>query len=214
MKHLLLPLVLLVLSAAGRAQDARTLFVHQPDSVLPLLTPVNRADCVDFIDSRMRAVVTNRLGGKSEMTHLTPRYVRLQLTPKSTWQMRLLDAGDSARVICTVTTVYGPAPDSRVRFYDTRWRALPTAEYLPAVPAPGDFLLPVPDSAFTYRLRDGLRQAARPFLRADLSAGEGDTLTFSLGTSPLLEKETAEELRPFLRRSIALPWRQGRFSAP
>lgn len=33
-----------------RAQEAKTLFVNMPDSLLPLLTSVNRADCIDFLE--------------------------------------------------------------------------------------------------------------------------------------------------------------------
>ena len=73
MKRLISTLCLFAVLAVASAQEARTLFVHMPDSILPLLTPVNRADCIDFLDSRMRAVVTNRLGGKSEMLTPCPR---------------------------------------------------------------------------------------------------------------------------------------------
>ena len=60
------------------AQEAKTCFVNMPDSLSPLLTAVNRADCVDFLASKMKAQVTNTLGGKSEMTELTADYIRIQ----------------------------------------------------------------------------------------------------------------------------------------
>ena len=66
-----------------------------PDSLSPLLTAVNRADFIDFLESEMKAEVTNRFGGKSEMTELTPDYIRVQVTPQSTWQMKLLSVNDS-----------------------------------------------------------------------------------------------------------------------
>ena len=55
------------------AQLAKTCFTNMPDSLSPLLTAVNRADFIDFLESKMKAEVTNRFGGKSEMTELTPR---------------------------------------------------------------------------------------------------------------------------------------------
>ena len=55
-----------------QAQEAKTFFKNMPDSLSPLLTAVNRADCIDFLESKMKAEVTNRFGGKSEMTELAP----------------------------------------------------------------------------------------------------------------------------------------------
>lgn len=209
MKHFLLPLLLLAALAAP-AQEARTLFVEMPDSILPLLTPVNRADCVDFLDSHMRAVVSNRLGGKSEMTMLTPTYVRLQLTTASAWQMKVLTLSDTARVICTVATAYGPAPDSRIRFYDTRWRPLPTADFLDPLPGVADFLVPLPDSTRTYALRDARRQADLTLLDAAL-APDSTTLTLTLATPRYMQKEAADELKPLIRRALIFDWTAGRF---
>ena len=73
----------------------KTCFTNMPDSLSPLLTAVNRADFIDFLESEMKAEVTNRFGGKSEMTELTPDYIRVQVTPQSTWQMKLLSVNDS-----------------------------------------------------------------------------------------------------------------------
>ena len=169
MKKLIITLLLLPLALAMSAQEARTLFVNMPDSLSPLLSAVNRADCIDFLDSKMRAQVTNTLGGKSEMTTLTPDYIRIQLTPKSIWQMKVLPLTDSTRVICTVATAYAPAPDSHIRFYNTDWHLLPTAGHLDALPAMNDFLLPPSDTANVYRQRDARRQADLLLLDASTS---------------------------------------------
>lgn len=209
MKRLIFLLCLLS-AAVLRAQDARTLFVQMPDSVCPLLTEVNRADCIDFLDSRMRAIVTNRLGGKSEMTTLAPDYIRVQMTQKSTWQMKLLPAADSTLLVCTVSTVLGPAADSHIRFYTTDWHPLPADSLLPPLPAVNDYLEVIPDSAHTPRLRDALRQLNLRFLHANLVPG-GDTLSLSLGTPAYMEKEAAEELKPFIRRTLHYVWQDGRF---
>ncbi len=56
--------------ASLQAQEAKTLFVNIPDSLTPLLTKVNREDCIDFLESKMKAQVENRFGKKSEMTEL------------------------------------------------------------------------------------------------------------------------------------------------
>ena len=64
-------------STALWAQEAKTLFVNMPDSLSPLLTKVNREDCIDFLESKMKAQVENRFGKKSEMTDLSKDYIRM-----------------------------------------------------------------------------------------------------------------------------------------
>ena len=45
--------------ASLQAQEAKTLFVNIPDSLTPLLTKVNLEDCIDFLESKMKAQVEN-----------------------------------------------------------------------------------------------------------------------------------------------------------
>ena len=98
-------------------QEAKTVFVNMPDSLSPLLTAVNRADCIDFLESKMKAKVENRFGRESEMTELGKDYIRLRTTSQSTWQMKLLATSDTTQVICTVSTACAPVCDSSVRFH-------------------------------------------------------------------------------------------------
>ena len=213
MKRRFIPLLLLTLLPLGRAeaQEARTLFVQMPDSILPLLTEVNRADCIDFLDSHMRAQVTNRFGTRSEMTHLSPDYIAIDMTARSTWQMKVLPLEtDTARIICTVSTVCGGACDSDVRFYSTEWKVLPTEQYLPAPPQAENFLMPKPDSVETYHYRDAIQRADMILVRITLSP-DNRTLTFIYDTSAYLEKEAADKLKPFIRRALIYDWHGGKF---
>lgn len=212
MKRRLIPLLFLTLLPLGRAeaQKARTLFVQMPDSILPLLTAVNRADCIDFLDNHMRAQVTNRFGTHSEMTQLTPDYVAISMTARSTWQMKVLPA-DTTQVICTIATACGTACDSRIRFYSAAWKELPTEQFLPAPPRMEDFLLPKPDSVETYRYRDAIQRADMSLVRMSLSP-DNRTLTFIFDTPAYLEKEAADELKPFIRRALIYDWKEGKFT--
>ena len=65
---------------SSQAQEAKTLFINVPDSLCPLLTKVNREDCIDFLSSKMKAQVENRFGQKSEMTDLSKDYIRMQIS--------------------------------------------------------------------------------------------------------------------------------------
>ena len=115
------------LSAQVRMRDC---IVRMPDSLMTLLTSVNRADCVDFREAGMEAKVTNRLGGTTELTQLTADYALWQYTSASQVEMKLLPLTDSTSVICLVRTVQLPAPDSRIAFYDEAWAPLPLSRFI------------------------------------------------------------------------------------
>lgn len=209
-------LIILLCSAflcAGvvQAQEAKTFFKNMPDSLCPLLTPVNRADFIDFLDSKMKAEVTNSFGGKSEMTELSPDYIRVNMTPQSTWQMKLLPMNDSTKVICTVSTVCAPACDSHIKFYTADWKELPLSSYLPKLPVMDDFIAEAPDTVDVYDYQAARRQADMLLMKVDLSAKD-TALTFTLATPDYMEKEAAEKLKPFIRRPIIYNWNQGRFT--
>ena len=147
----------LFVSTALQAQEAKTLFVNMPDSLSPLLTKVNREDCIDFLESKMKAQVENRFGKKSEMTDLGKDYIRMQMSVQSTWQMKVLALNDSTNVICTVSTACAPACDSSIRFYTDDWKPLTTSLFI-TLPVMGDFLN-TPDSAGVYEFDEARRSA-------------------------------------------------------
>lgn len=191
-----------------QAQEAKTYFKNMPDSLCPLLTSVNRADCIDFLESKMKAEVTNRFGGKSEMTELTPDYIRMQMTSQSSWQMKLLATSDSTKLICTVSTACAPACDSDVHFYTTQWEELPAASFL-TLPVMKDFLS-IPDTLQDYEIRDAGQLADMLLMKADLS-GNDDALTFTFATTDYMNKEAAEKLKPYLRRTVVYDWKESKF---
>ncbi len=197
-------------AVALQAQEAKTCFVNMPDSLSPLLSAVNRADCIDFLESNMKAEVTNTFGEKSQMTVLTPDYIRMQMTARSTWQMKLLAVDDSAKVICTVSTVNAPVGDSHIAFYTTRWKPLNLSDYLPVMPSLDDFIVPASDTTDVYSYQDAVRQADMQLMKAELSPRD-NSLTFTLTTPDYMDKEAADKLKPFIRRPIAFVWQQGRF---
>ena len=75
------------------AQDLkmRDVFRQMPDSLMPYLTQNNRLDFIDFIDSDMKAEVTNMMGGVSEMTALTDDSLSIRMSDALRVDMLLLD---------------------------------------------------------------------------------------------------------------------------
>ena len=130
MKQILTILILWICTMPVSAQEMKTIFVNLPDSIEPLLTKVNKEDCVDFLDSGMKAVVKNRFDRSAELKVLTSDYLQMQLSDVSTLELKLLPLKDSVRVICMVKTVCASACDSDIRFFDTKWNELDASDFL------------------------------------------------------------------------------------
>ena len=195
--------------ASLQAQEAKTLFVNIPDSLTPLLTKVNREDCIDFLESKMKAQVENRFGKKSEMTELGTDYVRMQMSPQTSWQMKVLALSDTTKAVCLVSTACAPACDSSLRFYTTDWKPLADSQFI-SLPVMSDFLS-TPDSTTIYDFDEARRSADMLLMKADFSKDNSE-LTLTLTTPDYMAKETAEKLKPFLRRPIVYHWKNGVFT--
>lgn len=112
----------------------RDVFKQMPNSIVPYLTENNRLDFIDFIDSNMKAEVTNAFGGKSEMQKLTADYLSLHLNAAASIEMRLLDVKEPVdsvtRIVCLVSTLGSDVRESKVAFYSLKWIPLPTERYV------------------------------------------------------------------------------------
>ncbi|MDR3119195.1 MAG: DUF3256 family protein [Mediterranea sp.] len=208
MRKQLFAIALILSPFVLRAQEARTLFNSIPEAMLPMLSPVNRADFIDFIDSGMKARVKNKFGDMSEMTDLTDSYIRIKPTDRSTWEMKVLPANDSTKIICVVSTVCGPACDSAVDFYTAGWEKLTASDYLAAPVADDFFQLPDSTRLDDYtRYRNGMTMT----LATAALSGQTNTLTFTL-TTPTYAGSSAERQsqttgpQPFLRNPPVYLW--------
>ena len=208
MKKTMITLLLVCICGAGiSAQQAKDCFINMPDSLLPLLTAVNRADCIDFLGSKMKAEVTNRFGSKSEMTGLSADYIRIKMTDSSSWQMKLLPASDSTRVICVVATACAPTCDSAIRFYSTDWKELPSPDFLTS-PTIKNFIS-TPDTV-GYSVQDAIQRIDLLLMDASLSPTD-NSLTFTFNTPEYIGTEIADKLKPYLHSPLVYVWERGKF---
>ena len=191
------------------AQDMKSVFIAMPDSIVPLLTQVNKEDCVDFLDSNMKAEVTTRFGGTAEMKVLTEDYVFLQTTPSSTLEMKLLPVNDSTKVVCMVKTVCASACDSEIHFYTSDWKGKM---------AVGDFLQKPEQEAF-YLPNDSVteesvlirKKADMHLMKVSLSK-EDASLTFIYTTPDYLNKEDKKQMLRYLNPNpVVFQWIDGKF---
>ena len=110
------------------AQSLKEVFKQMPDSLMPYLTQNNRLDFIDFMDSNMKAEVSNLTGGTSEMTALTDDSLSIRMSEALRVDMLLLDLDEPVdnlrQVIVFVETfladsVYG---ESVCKTYSVDWQ--------------------------------------------------------------------------------------------
>jgi len=205
----LLTIISIFCAISAFAQDMKTVFVAMPDSVVPLLTKVNREDCIDFLASNMKAEVTNRLGGKTEMKVLTEDYVFVQMTPNSTLEMKLLPVNDSTKVVCMVKTVCASACNSEIGFYASDWsKKFENGDFL-LKPSADAFFLPndtISEEGTLIR-----KKADMHLMKASLSKDDA-SLTFIYTTPDYFNKEDREKLLLHLRKEpIVFRWQDRKF---
>ena len=215
MKQILYIILCILLAAPLQAQEVRKAFVNMPDSILPILTKVNRADCIDFLDSNMKAEVKNRFDQPSEMTRLTSDYIAMQLSPKHTFELKMLPINDTTRIICTIQTVCSAACDSRINFYDATWKPLKAESFI-ILPTQSDFLSDTIPAQIADTLStpwESLRTEADLLLMHASLADSTSTLTFRYTTPDYLNKESSKNFIPLLKnREITYKWQAGRFT--
>ncbi len=188
-----------------RAQTMKEVFLAMPDSVLPLLDKDNRADCVDFLASKMQAKVRNAFDEFSYMDTLTTDYAFLRLTPQSTVSLKLLPVNDSTRIVCMVRTFRSDAADSQVAFYTSDWKLLPARNYC-SRPVLSAFLLLDKEGADADLLK---RTLTLPVCEATLSP-QGTDLTWKYDINYLTE-EDKKLVKGYIRPALVAQWQNGVF---
>ena len=209
MKKNILLVFLCFFALSAFAQNMKSVFVAMPDSITPLLTKVNKEDCIDFLDSNMKAEVKNRFDGTAEMKVVTEDYTLVQTSEVGTLEMKLLPVNDSTKVICMVKTVCATACDSEIRFYTSDWKEELDAQAFFTKPKESNFFLPndsVTDESVLIR-----KKADMLLMKASLSKDDV-SLTFIYTTPDYLNEEDREKLLPYLRKEpVVLQWQEGKF---
>lgn len=146
MKKLLCTCLLITacLAAAAGTGVLRNLFAEMPDTIIPYLTRNNRLDLMDFMDSDMKAEITNSLGGKTQMTKLTPDTISIQLNEAAKVDLYLVQLPavapvDSCSYAVMLVRTVGLAQEyteTEMEFYSCTWRPLPPI--VPCLPSTAD----------------------------------------------------------------------------
>ena len=85
------------------AQNVREMFKTMPDSLAPYLSVNNRLDMMDFVDAGMKAIVTNQLGGDTEMTFLSDDSLSVKMNSAFLLALKI-QKQDTTTVVCLKRT--------------------------------------------------------------------------------------------------------------
>lgn len=191
------------------AQKASDVFVSMPQSILPTLSQVNKADMVDFLANNMKAVVKNSFDQNVEMIQMTDSYVSVNTSSVGNMQMKLLPLNDTTKVVCVVKTVCPQACASNIRFYTTDWKQLPVDDFF-TMPEITDFVIR-DDSVF---VADSLAHSSLQDIdlyKFELSPDK-DELTIRSTIKDYATREENERLQRWLKTDgVVLKWRNGKF---
>ncbi|MCM1313506.1 MAG: DUF3256 family protein [Bacteroides sp.] len=189
------------------AQNMRDLIKEMPDSVMPLLTHNNRLDMIDYLDSNMKAEISNRFGGQSEMVVITDDYVDIKVSEQSEVAFKLLPFGDD-NIICMIHTCQSVADDSRIKFYSAQWKQLPGESFF-SQPSSDDFLLK-PDTLSESEFQSVRNKIDATFIKMVFVNNSTDmVLTFT--TPEYMSEDDMAIVAAYLREPIRMKWSGTRF---
>ena len=133
MKRYFLSILFCLLAWSMNAQDMETVFVAMPDQNVPQLESAWRKDLIDLYKADKEARLKNTMDGFSSLQKLTKDYLLLQVTERSTLEMKLFPLVNNSYVVCLIKTVYGPVADSKIEFFTTDWQPLNEADFFTPV---------------------------------------------------------------------------------
>lgn len=133
--------------ALAQAQTARMgdpavgrMLCSEPGRVFADLSASTRAEMLAYYIGGRVVPKDTDLGEKAQLDTVTNDYLRITTSVCRSVQMRLLTKGGRDTVVAVVETVKTPVPDSRISFYDTRWRELSAKKVMGRLPQLADFV--------------------------------------------------------------------------
>jgi hypothetical protein len=196
---------------AVKAQDMASFFINMPNENILQLEEAWRKDLVDLYRSEKTASLDNTLKGRSTLLQLTPDYLLLQSTERSTMEMKFLPLINNTWIVCVITTVSAPVADSRVAFYTTEWQPLDASGLWS--PTTADRFIKEDADRSSDSFLDAEALLDMELIRYRLNA-EGTALTAEYTTPEYLNAEERATVKPFLKEEpIVYQWKAGRFEA-
>ena len=197
LRNLLFCLCSIVTLTSSAIEPVAQLFIAMPDSLVPSIEINRRKDLIDLMHA----------GQKAEMTLLQDSLLSIDLSKCSKMEIRWYDTTGNDTIIALVNTVYAPAGDSRIRFFDTAWKELPASERIRRIRREEFFQFP---DNLTKAEKEDLLRPVDIFLVEYNFATDG-SLCARQSWANYLDKESFDRIEPYLQDSIVLHWNGKRF---
>ena len=197
--------MLMLATPDGAAQlTARDIFAKMQTPALETLKRTTRLDMLDYWDADSIFKATNSLGGLSNLEKVTPGYLKVKISPVSTFEIKILPA-KKGEVVMTIYSVGGEsqAIDSQVSFYDAAGNQLPTEKYF-STPELKDFF-DIPKGSLT-KMKEVKEMI--PFPTIEYSANsETDNISARLTVGEFMNVDDYNIIKLFLKPEITLEWK-------
>lgn len=209
MKRLIFSILICALALGGKAQEIDALFVSMPNNNIPQLDDAWRKDLIDLYKSGKEARLKNTMNGFSSLKNMTSDYLLLQVTERSTVEMKLLPLVNNTNVICVVKTVNGPVPDSEIEFFTTEWEPLAASDLL--TPVASDWFIKEDADKSSNTFLDATSRLDMDLIQYTLSP-DNLNLTATYTTPLYLSKEEQKKVKPFIKESPKVyTWEKSHF---
>lgn len=118
---LFITIILVVLPIRAQNPTIGNFFKLMPDSLMPYISKNNRLDMIDFMEAKMKAEVTNMLGGTTEMTALTEDSLSVNMNEHLRVDVRLA-MRDSLVIEVMKTYIISEHQEEKVvQYHSTAW---------------------------------------------------------------------------------------------
>lgn len=198
MKRLIFAILICALTWGAKAQEIDALFVSMPNNNIPQLDDAWRKDLIDLYKSGKEARLKNTMNGFSTLKNMTSNYLLLQVTERSTVEMKLLPLVNNTNVICVVKTVNGPVPDSEIEFFTTEWEPLAVSDLF--TPVATDWFIKEDADKHSNAFLDATSRLDMDLIHYSLSP-DSLTLTATYTTPQYLSQEDRKKVTPFIKES-------------
>ena len=172
-------------------EPAAQWFAAMPDSLVPTIEVNRRKDLIDLFHAGQKAQVATQLGGLAQMTQLQENSLTVALSEQSQMAMHLYTTHSNDTLVVLVNTVYAPAGDSRIRFFNSQWQELPASKYIRPLTKEAFFLFP--DSPVDIEL-------------VEYTFDTDGSICARQSWKEYLDSQDYNRLKPYLRESITLRW--------
>ena len=185
-----------------RITTAREAFTYLDIPALEILKRTTRLDMLDYLDADSIYKASNAMGGLSWIEKCTPDYIKVQLTPVSTLELKMLPTKKDGTVTMAVYTVGSDsqAEDSQISFTDEKLHPVDASKFFKAPKLDEFFDIPKGSLTSMKEIREMI-----PFPTVAYSASpDNNDLTARLTVEKFMNLDDWNIVKLFLRPAVTV----------